>query len=235
MSKTTIFQARLREFESVDGGGLNLDVKSGRIRDDNTVTDKSDQTVALTDNSTNFVELSNLGVASANTASFTSGSTPIAQVVTASGAITTITDKRSWIVTTNGGGVALVSGRVHISTGAVSTTSTSLVDFTGASITLTTGANPALVGFAGFASNTNANANTFFNIDVDGSLQLGVEGLQFEEPAGNVQHNVSFVMMLAALTAASHTFKLQWKVAAGTSTSGGDSNNNVNYWVKETE
>jgi len=98
MSKTTIFQTRLREFDSVDGGGLNLTVRSGRIRDDNTVTDKSDQTVALTDNSTNFVELNNLGVASANTSAFTSGSTPISQVVTASGAITSITDKRAWVV-----------------------------------------------------------------------------------------------------------------------------------------
>ncbi len=104
MSKTTIFQARLREFEPVDGGGINLDVKSGRVRDDNTITDKVDQTVALTDNATNFVEITTVGVASANISAFTAGSIPIAAVVTASGDITSITDKRAWVSAGGGGG-----------------------------------------------------------------------------------------------------------------------------------
>lgn len=102
MSKTTIFQARLREFEPVDGGGINLDVKSGRIRNDNTVTDKADQTVALTDNATNFVEIDSVGAATANTSSFTAGRIPIATVVTSGADITSITDKRSWVAA--GGG-----------------------------------------------------------------------------------------------------------------------------------
>jgi hypothetical protein len=97
MSKTTIFQSRLRDFSPADGGGLNLTVKSGRVRDDNTVTDKADQTVALTDDTTNYVEIDTLGVATHNTSSFTSGSIAIATVVTASGTISTITDQRTWI------------------------------------------------------------------------------------------------------------------------------------------
>ncbi len=112
MSKTTIFQARLREFEPVDGGGINLDVKSGRVRDDNTITDKADQTVALTDNATNFVEIDNVGAATANTSAFTAGSIPIATVVTASGDITSITDKRTWTILGGGGGGAALQVKV---------------------------------------------------------------------------------------------------------------------------
>lgn len=103
MSKTTVFQARMRDFDPTDGGGLNLDVKSGRIRDDNTITDKADQTVVLTDNATNFVEIDSVGAATANTSAFTSGSTPIAEVVTAGADITSITDKRAWISVGAGG------------------------------------------------------------------------------------------------------------------------------------
>ncbi len=89
----------LNDFGPSDGGGLNLNIKAGRIRDDNTITDKSAQVVALTDNNTNFVEINNLGVASTNTTGFTAERIPIAQVVTSGGSISTITDKRSWIST----------------------------------------------------------------------------------------------------------------------------------------
>jgi len=99
IKQLTVLIDDLSEFGPTDGGSLNLNLKAGRVRDDNTITDASAQVVALTDNTTNFVEITNLGVASANTSAFTAGSIPIAEVVTAGGSISTITDKRSWIAT----------------------------------------------------------------------------------------------------------------------------------------
>ncbi len=97
MARTTLPVAQLREFAPSDGGGINLNVAAGRIRNNTTITDQASQVVALTDDATNFVELSVTGVATDNTSAFTSGSIPIAEVVTASGDITSVTDKRSWV------------------------------------------------------------------------------------------------------------------------------------------
>lgn len=51
-------------------------------------------TVALTDGATNYVERTTAGVVSANTVDFTAASMPMAVVITAAGAITSITDRR---------------------------------------------------------------------------------------------------------------------------------------------
>lgn len=51
-------------------------------------------TIALTDNATNYVEVSTGGVVSKNTSSFTPGKYPMARVITASGEITTVQDMR---------------------------------------------------------------------------------------------------------------------------------------------
>ena len=93
----------LRDFAPEDGGGLNLTVRAGRIRNDNTITDKIQQTVALTDATTNYVEIDTAGVATANTTGFTTGKLAVATVVTAAGAITTITDKRTWVAAAGAG------------------------------------------------------------------------------------------------------------------------------------
>ena len=109
MAKTTVRSAQVRnidlqvedlkDFGVVDAGGLNVTVKSGRIRDDNTVTDKADQPLTLADNDTSFVEINSSGVASSNTTGFTASRIPLAQVVTLSSDITGITDKRVWVNT----------------------------------------------------------------------------------------------------------------------------------------
>jgi hypothetical protein len=109
---------------------------------------------------------------------------------------------------------APVFGRVVRTAGSVSTTSTSLVDLTGASITLTTGAFPVHVSFNGTWYNSGADQN-WINIDIDGTLQFGTAGVSNRGGAGN-EHIVSVVMDSAALTAASHTIKAQWKVDSGT-------------------
>lgn len=96
IKQLTILIDDLRDFGPEDGGSLNLNLKAGRVRDDNTITDKAAQVVALTDSTTNFVEIDSVGAATANVTAFTAGRIPIAEVVTSGGSISTITDKRSW-------------------------------------------------------------------------------------------------------------------------------------------
>ena len=57
----------------------------------------ADGTVVLTDNATNYVQRTFAGVVSANTSGFTATSLPMAVVVTVSGEITSISDRRTWI------------------------------------------------------------------------------------------------------------------------------------------
>lgn len=51
-------------------------------------------TVALTNNATNYVEMTTAGAVSANTSGFTAGRIPLYTVVTSAGAITTVTPRR---------------------------------------------------------------------------------------------------------------------------------------------
>lgn len=111
MAKTTVRSEQVRnvnlqiedlkDFGVTDAGGLDITVAAGRVRDDNTITDKSDQPLTLADDTTNYVEITTLGVASSNTSGFTSGNIPLAQIVTASGDISSITDKRTWVSADN--------------------------------------------------------------------------------------------------------------------------------------
>lgn len=98
ISDKTLLIDDLRDFAPSDGGGLDLSVAAGRIRNNITITDKAAQTVSLTASTTNYVELDSLGVASANTSAFTASRIPVAQVVTGVSTITTIADKRTWVV-----------------------------------------------------------------------------------------------------------------------------------------
>jgi len=216
MAKTTVFQARLRDFDSVDGGGLNLTVKSGRIRDDATVTDKAEQTVVLTDNATNFVEIDSTGSGTANTSAFTSGRIPIATVVTASGSISSITDKRAW--TDTGTGATPAFGRVRASNSNISTTSTTSIDVPGVTLTKTTGANPIMVGWmTGVQMTGTPPISMFFTVDVDGTKELGdPNGHRVNIEVVGTTFNINLTLQTLALTAASHTVKLKFRVTAET-------------------
>ena len=109
----TIKVEDLADFAPEDGGGLNLTVAAGRIRNNNVITDKSPQTVALTLSTTNYVEIDGDGVATANLVGFTSGRIPIALVVTGVSTITTITDKRAWVDLGTAGGSLSGSGTTN--------------------------------------------------------------------------------------------------------------------------
>jgi hypothetical protein len=122
-----------------------------------------------------------------------------------------------------------------ITSGNKTTTSTTFVDVdaTDFSITITTGAKRVLVGFVG-AVQTNATAIVSLDIDIDGSRQGGDFGLTRTSMATTVANNMSFTYMSAALTAASHTFKLQWRTTAGTATLLSTTTNAAaSFWVME--
>jgi len=111
---------------------------------------------------------------------------------------------------------APVFGRVKNVAGAQTTTSTSLVDVTGATITFTTGAFPVHYSAALTTQNNTTGADVMLNVDVDGSLELGAVGLFSSSPVGDYYQNTSFSGQTVALSAASHTLKLQWSVGSGT-------------------
>jgi hypothetical protein len=110
---------RIEEIESGEGAdvwasfyaedpphsGLNFKYKAGKVRNDSAIYDTSAGQVALTDDATNYVEVDPAdGTVSANTTGFTSGLIPLYEVVTASGAISTVTDKRTSAIAGTGGG-----------------------------------------------------------------------------------------------------------------------------------
>lgn len=117
-----------------------------------------------------------------------------------------------------------VYNRVVRTAGDVTTTSTNLTDLTGASITLTTGAFPLQVNFTCSHRNDTAGGGIYVNVDVDGSNELGTAGayaahntLTSNFQMGAIAHQT------AALSAASHTVKIRWKVDSGTGTISGGS------------
>lgn len=127
-----------------------------------------------------------------------------------------------------------VFGRVVRTAGDVTTTSSSLVDVTGATVTFTTKARPVMVGFA-CAVNCDVSLNQVaVNIDVDGSLQLGTQGIQNStDQAGGYRLNASLSHQTASLTAASHTLKMQFSTSAGTGTITAGTGNALSFWANE--
>jgi hypothetical protein len=96
-----------------------------------------------------------------------------------------------------------------------STTSTSFVDVDASdlSVAITTNGRPVLVLVTGTAYNYNSGQEVYFDIAVDGSRLGGSQGLVGLED--NVEHPLCMAVLVTGLSAASHTFKLQWKVDGG--------------------
>lgn len=104
--------------------------------------------------------------------------------------------------------------KTKLTTGDVSTTSTSLVDMTGVTVTITTGARPVHISFSGSTSGA-ATAITTFNVDIDGTLQFGTSGIAYQL-YGSSGYLVCIAFDSDVLTAGEHTIKIQWKVNSGT-------------------
>jgi len=123
-------------------------------------------------------------------------------------------------------------GRVVRTAGNLTTTSTSLVDVTGATVTITTGAFPVAYGTAQTSYNDGANQNVYSNVAIDGVLQHGTSGM-VGNSATNIRHNLSISGQSAALSAGSHTIKQQWAVSGNTGTINADATYNHTFYVRE--
>ena len=95
-----------------------------------------------------------------------------------------------------------------------SSTSWADADSTNLSVTLTTGAHRCLLMFTGAAKCDAHNNNLAFDLTVDGTRVGQAYGLALISPnAATVGQTtpVSLMFLTTALSAASHTFRLQWK------------------------
>lgn len=102
-----------------------------------------------------------------------------------------------------------------------STTFTDM-DATNLALTFTTGGGDVLLGFFGTIGQSGSNQKTYFDVheSVAGTRIGGDDGL-IEMNVTTVTtdfRGVSFVVRISSLPAASHTFKMQWKNTASTST-----------------
>ena len=126
----------------------------------------------------------------------------------------------TWIAIGSGGTFdTLVSDRKVLTSGDLTTTSTTFVDVDGTNlvITLTTGARRCRITCIANVKNSAAN-NTQLDVDLDGG-RLGQDyGLSLGGGGANFNFPISFSIDTAVLSAGSHTFKLQWRVDGGTGT-----------------
>ena len=85
-----------RSFRVSDGGGLNVDYEQGQIWVAGTFYSVGSGTLALADNTTNYVFINGSGAMADNATGFPNDSWPVAQVTTVAGDITVIADRRSY-------------------------------------------------------------------------------------------------------------------------------------------
>jgi hypothetical protein len=141
----------------------------------------------------------------------------------------------SWQTPASGAATNLASARYVRTTANYTTTSTTFVDVdsTNLALTITTGARRVSIGVVASVSNSGTN-NVFLDLLVDGTSESGGVGVVLSKSA-SLNDPISLTWLSAVLTAASHTFKLQWKTAAGTATLyGGQAGGPVmQFWVAE--
>lgn len=95
--------ATFADFATVDAGGLNIDVNAGTlVTDDGVIEYAGSSAVAMTDASTNYVQLTPAGTLVVNTTGWINGYVPLSKVVTAGGDITSISLKRGLITSPAG-------------------------------------------------------------------------------------------------------------------------------------
>lgn len=118
-----------------------------------------------------------------------------------------------------GGGGILQSAIATRTAGDLTTTSTSFIDATGLTVTLTTGARRCLVMFTAVLNNNGSGSNTAVDIDIDGTRQgqsLGYLLAGQNSSGSGINTPVTIFLLTGVLSAASHTIKIQWKVDSGT-------------------
>lgn len=111
------------------------------------------------------------------------------------------------------------------------------VDPTNLSLTITTHGGDVLLGFTGTVRNSSNNASTKFNVAVDGVDYIADDGVIAMTNSGSSDTGrtkpLSFVLLIAQLSAGSHTFKLRWKTTRHNTASMDIVDLHPQFWVKE--
>ncbi len=93
------------------------------------------------------------------------------------------------------------------------------VDATNASLTIITTGRPVRVTVTGAMEHTVGNNWIDFDIDVDGALEGGTNGVyRSADGDAGIERGLGFSYLISGLTAGSHTFKLNWRTEAATAT-----------------
>lgn len=108
-------------------------------------------------------------------------------------------------------GAQLSIGSAERTAGDVTTTSGTLVDLTGMSVTITTGARRVLLGFQSQVMVTGGGIAANFTFTIDGTVVSGTDGWGQVDAGGSTAHLVTLAYLTDALSAGSHTFKVQWR------------------------
>lgn len=96
--------------------GLTFGYKEGRLFNAGTLVTVSASTIALTNNTTNYVEVSAAGVVSVNTSGFTAGRIPLYQILTSGGAIVTVTNKKPLLSIVGDGSINSAKSAAQVKT-----------------------------------------------------------------------------------------------------------------------
>jgi len=126
------------------------------------------------------------------------------------------------------------------------TTSTSFadVDATKFSHTITTTGGDVLIGFNASIKMSGGSLPVYFDVDMDGTRVASDDGIVIiSSTTSNNINGGSFIYLVTNVAGGAHTFKLQWKVDAGTATlyAGAGSNDGFSrpadmhpqFWVLE--
>lgn len=128
------------------------------------------------------------------------------------------------------GGSSTTGGTFRLGATDITTTSTSFVDLTNFTITFSTGAHRVLL-IATVTAYNSGNNQTYFTFTVDGSevssRTNGLMQMAHGQSGSDIQTETLY-FLTDALSAASHTFKVQWKVGGGTGTFYGNAINVMN-------
>jgi hypothetical protein len=140
----------------------------------------------------------------------------VTKLVLPNGTLSIASHVATYTPAAGGGGEFLQTSKVQVTSGDITTTSTTFVDLTGLTTTITTGAHRCIVIFnASGRVNSPTNA---LNIDIaiDGTRQGQSRGLLFGGNTNSVGANpFSLWYLTGVLSAASHTIKIQWSVDSG--------------------
>ncbi len=113
----------------------------------------------------------------------------------------------------SGGGFTPAVGVVNLTSGNVTSSSSTFADITGLSITMTTGAHRVLIGLsASMEVTTNNSQYVMLDFTVDSTRQFtGNSGRAFRASNADAANHLDMTFLTAALSAGSHTFKVQWR------------------------